>query len=123
MVFCSLIASIAVVGVGMVNKYELIQRAEALVPYEKHDDKYTAFYFMALRHVGMELKESIQAIRALLRKNTSEIKYTMIFFGGMEEVKELNIGHFIIGEAISMGLKPAILEMRRLMDAARSGSL
>lgn len=39
------------------------------------------------------------------------------------EVKELNIGHFIIGEAITMGLKPAIIEMRRLMDAARSGSL
>lgn len=35
------------------------------------------------------------------------------------EAKELNIGHFIIGEAISMGLKPAIGEMRRLIDAAR----
>ena len=35
------------------------------------------------------------------------------------EAKELNIGHFIIGEAISMGLKPAIQEMRRLIDAAR----
>lgn len=36
------------------------------------------------------------------------------------EVRELNIGHFIIGEAISMGLKPAITEMRRLIAAARS---
>ncbi len=35
------------------------------------------------------------------------------------EAKELNIGHFIIGEAITMGLKPAIQEMRRLIDAAR----
>ncbi len=35
------------------------------------------------------------------------------------EAKELNIGHFIIGEAITMGLRPAIEEMRRLMDAAR----
>ena len=35
------------------------------------------------------------------------------------EVRELNIGHFIIAEAISMGLDPAIREMRRLMDAAR----
>ncbi len=35
------------------------------------------------------------------------------------EVRELNIGHFIIGEAISMGLKPAIIEMRRLIAAAR----
>jgi len=35
-------------------------------------------------------------------------------------VKELNIGHFLIGEAIFRGLKPAILEMRRIMDEARS---
>ena len=36
------------------------------------------------------------------------------------EVVELNIGHFLIGEAIFMGLEPAIREMRRLMDAARA---
>ncbi|QOL81792.1 pyridoxine 5'-phosphate synthase [Pseudooceanicola spongiae] len=35
------------------------------------------------------------------------------------EVRELNIGHFLIGEAIFLGLGPAIAEMRRLMDAAR----
>lgn len=36
------------------------------------------------------------------------------------EVMELNIGHFLIGEAIFRGLDPAIREMRRLMDAART---
>lgn len=35
------------------------------------------------------------------------------------EVRELNIGHFLIGEAIFRGLTPAIQEMRRLMDDAR----
>ena len=35
------------------------------------------------------------------------------------EVRELNIGHFLIGEAIFLGLEPAIAEMRRLMDIAR----
>ncbi len=35
------------------------------------------------------------------------------------EVRELNIGHFLIGEAIFLGLTPAIQEMRRLMDEAR----
>ncbi|TGD44821.1 pyridoxine 5'-phosphate synthase [Pseudotabrizicola sediminis] len=35
------------------------------------------------------------------------------------QVMELNIGHFLIGEAVFMGLGPAIAEMRRLMDAAR----
>ena len=38
------------------------------------------------------------------------------------EVRELNIGHFLIGEAIFLGLEPAIREMRRLMDAARAGA-
>jgi pyridoxine 5-phosphate synthase len=36
------------------------------------------------------------------------------------EVRELNIGHFLVGEAIFRGLTPAILEMRRLMDEARA---
>lgn len=36
------------------------------------------------------------------------------------EVVELNIGHFLIGEAVFHGLGPAITEMRRLMDAARA---
>ena len=35
------------------------------------------------------------------------------------EIVELNIGHFLIGEAIFTGLAPAIAEMRRRIDAAR----
>ncbi len=38
----------------------------------------------------------------------------------MPEVRELNIGHFIIGEAIFRGLTPAIARMRHLMDEARA---
>jgi pyridoxine 5-phosphate synthase len=38
------------------------------------------------------------------------------------QVMELNIGHFLIGEAIFRGLGPAIEEMRRMMDLARSGA-
>lgn len=37
------------------------------------------------------------------------------------EVMELNIGHFLMGEAMFRGLGPAIEEMRRLMDEARAG--
>jgi pyridoxine 5-phosphate synthase len=33
---------------------------------------------------------------------------------------ELNIGHFLVGEAIFVGFKPAIRRMRALMDAARA---
>ncbi|MFM2366891.1 MAG: hypothetical protein RIR95_1499 [Pseudomonadota bacterium] len=37
----------------------------------------------------------------------------------LPQVRELNIGHFLIGEALYMGLGPAIEEMRVRMDAAR----
>lgn len=40
----------------------------------------------------------------------------------MPQVRELNIGHFLIGEAIFLGLRPAIAQMRELMDAARAGA-
>ncbi len=36
------------------------------------------------------------------------------------QVVELNIGHFLIAEAIFAGLTPAIQQMRRQMDAARA---
>jgi pyridoxine 5-phosphate synthase len=38
------------------------------------------------------------------------------------EIVELNIGHFLIGEAIFSGLEPAIGRMRELMDQARGGA-
>ncbi|HSC60521.1 MAG TPA: pyridoxine 5'-phosphate synthase, partial [Rhizomicrobium sp.] len=36
------------------------------------------------------------------------------------EIRELNIGHFLIGEAIFIGLEASIKRMRQLMDEARS---
>lgn len=36
------------------------------------------------------------------------------------EIAELNIGHFLVGEAVFVGFAAAIGEMRRRMDAARS---
>lgn len=35
------------------------------------------------------------------------------------EVVELNIGHFLIGEAVFMGLKEAVQHMKKLMEGAR----
>ncbi|HQT60256.1 MAG TPA: pyridoxine 5'-phosphate synthase [Acidiphilium sp.] len=37
----------------------------------------------------------------------------------LPEVRELNIGHFIVGEAVFVGLAEAIRRMRAIMDAAR----
>jgi pyridoxine 5-phosphate synthase len=39
---------------------------------------------------------------------------------GLPQVVELNIGHFLIGEAIFAGLLPAIKQMRAAMDAGRA---
>lgn len=41
----------------------------------------------------------------------------------LPELRELNIGHFLIGEAIFVGLEESLAEMRRRMDAARAGTL
>lgn len=37
------------------------------------------------------------------------------------QVRELNIGHFLVGEAIFVGLEQSIRQMRALMDEARAG--
>ena len=37
----------------------------------------------------------------------------------IKEIKELNIGHFIIGDSIFMGLKNSILKMKDIINAAR----
>ena len=37
----------------------------------------------------------------------------------IEEIKELNIGHFIIGESIFTGLKNSILKMKEIINLAR----
>jgi len=44
---------------------------------------------------------------------------TVTAVAAIPELMELNIGHFLIGEAIFVGLGPAIRRMRDLMDAAR----
>ncbi len=44
---------------------------------------------------------------------------TVIPVAAIPELTELNIGHFLMGEAIFVGLEAAVREMRRLMDEAR----
>ncbi|MEM6887480.1 MAG: pyridoxine 5'-phosphate synthase [Pseudomonadota bacterium] len=44
---------------------------------------------------------------------------TVMPVAALPEVMELNIGHFLVGESIFLGLGPAIREMRRLMESAR----
>ncbi len=44
---------------------------------------------------------------------------TVAPIAALPEVRELNIGHFLIGEAVFVGLEAAIARMRAAMDAAR----
>jgi pyridoxine 5-phosphate synthase len=44
---------------------------------------------------------------------------TVAPIAAIPEVAELNIGHFLVGEAIFVGLADAVAEMRRRIDAAR----
>lgn len=38
------------------------------------------------------------------------------------EIVELNIGHFLVGEAVFVGLEDSVRQMRAIMDAARAGA-
>jgi pyridoxine 5-phosphate synthase len=44
---------------------------------------------------------------------------TVAPFAAIDAVRELNIGHFLIAEAVFLGLGPAVAEMRRRLDAGR----
>ena len=46
---------------------------------------------------------------------------TVAAVAALPQIAELNIGHFLVGEAVMTGLGPACREMRRLMDKAREG--
>ncbi|MEQ9517902.1 MAG: pyridoxine 5'-phosphate synthase [Parvibaculum sp.] len=48
---------------------------------------------------------------------------TVTPIAALSAVRELNIGHFLVGEAVFIGLEAAILRMRSLMDAARAETL
>ncbi|MEL6365137.1 MAG: pyridoxine 5'-phosphate synthase [Pseudomonadota bacterium] len=61
--------------------------------------------------IGGDLGLEVHAGHGLTYDNVQPV-------AAIPEVRELNIGHFLIGEAVFMGLDAAIREMRRLMDDA-----
>ena len=80
-----------------------VERAEAILGQLRHG-----------AHGAHELGLEVHAGHGLTFENVSPVS-------AIPEVVELNIGHFLIGEAVFMGLGPAIAQMRELMDAARAG--
>ena len=75
----------------------------------------TGLHYARLREAAMDA-----AARGLEVHAGHGIDYDSVAaVAAIPEVTELNIGHFLIGEAIFVGLGPAIARMRALMDAAR----
>jgi pyridoxine 5-phosphate synthase len=72
-----------------------------------------------LRHIhngaefGADLGLEIHAGHGLTYDNVKAI-------AAIPHIRELNIGHFLIGEAVFIGLENSIREMRKLMDEARA---
>ncbi|MBB4211758.1 pyridoxine 5'-phosphate synthase [Rhodothalassium salexigens DSM 2132] len=64
--------------------------------------------------VGAELGLEIHAGHGLTLANVAPV-------AALPQVRELNIGHFLVGEAIYVGLDQAIGQMRQAMVAARGG--
>lgn len=75
-------------------------------------DRELARIAAAARH-GAEIGLEVHAGHGLAYDQVAPI-------AALKEIRELNIGHFLIGEAIFVGLAEAIREMRRRMDAARA---
>lgn len=68
----------------------------------------------AARH-GAEAGLEVHAGHGLTFDNVEPI-------AGIVDIVELNIGHFLIGEAIFVGLEASVRTMRRLMDEARAAA-
>jgi len=63
--------------------------------------------------VGRDLGLEVHAGHGLTYDNVKPV-------AAIQEIMELNIGHFLIGEAIVTGLESAVRRMRTLMDEARA---
>lgn len=90
----------------------------------------TGHYCDAIRAGSPEAPQLLESLKATAREAHRlglevhaghGIDYeTVKAIAAIPEVMELNIGHFLIGEAIFVGLTPAIQRMRALMNEARA---
>jgi pyridoxine 5-phosphate synthase len=91
---------------------------------------HTGAYCLAVREKSSHARNLLAALRSAAGLAHSlglevhaghGIDYeTVQAVAAIPQLAELNIGHFLIGEAIFSGLDPAIRLMRSLMDAARA---
>jgi len=109
---------------------DLVQVAAAKSAGAAVVEFHTGAYCEAVRHRSPEAPRLLDQIKAAAAEAARlglevhaghGIDYeTVKPIAAIPEVVELNIGHFLIGEAIFIGLGPAIQRMRALMDEARA---
>ena len=68
-----------------------------------------------LIYLGTKSKEFKDAVEDI----KEEIDDIEEFIESIPTIAELNIGHFLVGEAIFIGLEASIRSMRKLMDQVR----
>ncbi len=91
---------------------------------------HTGAYCEAARHRSPNAEALLEGLKAAAREAARiglevhaghGVDYeTVKPVAAIPELMELNIGHFLVGEAIFIGLGPAIQRMRALMDEARA---
>lgn len=78
--------------------------------FEKSGEELTRIQEMA--HYAHGLGLEVHAGHGLTYEDVKPI-------AAIPEIRELNIGHFLIGEAVFVGLEASVKRMREIMDAAR----
>jgi pyridoxine 5-phosphate synthase len=112
---------------------DLVQVAAAKSAGAAVVELHTGAYCEAVRHGAREAPRLLEALRAAARQADKlglevhaghGIDYdTVGAVAAIPQIVELNIGHFLVGEAIFVGLGAAVEKMRALMDAARAGAV
>jgi len=109
---------------------DLTQVAAAKAVGAQVVELHTGAYCEAVRHRSPEAPARLEALKVAAKEAARlglevhaghGIDYeTVKPVAAIPELMELNIGHFLIGEAIFIGLPAAIQRMRALMDEARA---
>jgi pyridoxine 5-phosphate synthase len=109
---------------------DVLQVAAASAVGARVIELHTGAYCQAVRERAPEADALLKRLQAAAREGARlglevhaghGIDYeTVKPIAAIPELRELNIGHFLIGEAIFVGLGPAIHRMRALMDESRS---
>lgn len=94
---------------------------------ELHTGRYCELALESSKAIAAEIKRLTKAAHAAdaagleVHAGHGLTYNTVAAVAAMPEIVELNIGHFLIGEAIFGGLNQAVAHMRKLMDEARPG--